>query len=118
MLLKSEGEKAGIFAGNDTYANTILNILLRRGKKIPSEYQIVGFDDSPIALDAVFPISTIGQQAQQMAESAVSLLSEEMRKMRQRRPNPSSEPVHKIIQPVLIERETTERDESLILPSR
>lgn len=112
------GEKAGIFAGNDTYANTILNILLRRGKKIPSEYQIVGFDDSPIALDAVFPISTIGQQAQQMAESAVSLLSEEMRKMRQRRPNPSSEPVHKIIQPVLIERETTERDESLILPSQ
>ena len=106
------GEKAGIFAGNDTYANTILNILLRRGKKIPSEYQIVGFDDSPIALDAVFPISTIGQQAQQMAESAVSLLSEEMRKMRQRRPDPSKEPIHKIIQPVLIERETTLREKS------
>ncbi len=72
----------------------------------------MGFDDSPIALDAVFPISTIGQQAQQMAESAVSLLSEEMRKMRQRRPDPSKEPIHKIIQPVLIERETTLRVKS------
>lgn len=99
--------KTGIFAANDTYANAALNCLLRRGKGIPSDYQIVGFDNSPIAVDSVFPISTIGQQAQLMAESAVSLLSGEMRKMRMRRPEPSAEPIHKVIPPVMVERETT-----------
>ena len=47
---------------NDTHANILLNLIMRRYGCLPDEYHIVGFDDSPIASEAIIPISTIGQQ--------------------------------------------------------
>lgn len=47
---------------NDTHANILLNLIMRKYGVLPDEYRIVGFDDSPIASEAIIPISTIGQQ--------------------------------------------------------
>lgn len=47
---------------NDTHANILLNLIMRKYGCLPDEYRIVGFDDSPIASEAIIPISTIGQQ--------------------------------------------------------
>ncbi len=47
---------------NDTHANILLNQIMRKYGCLPDEYRIVGFDDSPIASEAIIPISTIGQQ--------------------------------------------------------
>ena len=47
---------------NDTHANILLNQIMRKYGRLPDEYRIVGFDDSPIASEAIIPISTIGQQ--------------------------------------------------------
>lgn len=100
---KYPNKKIGIFTSSDTYANIILNILLHRGKHIPSDYMIIGFDNSPISEEAMIPISTVGQQADIMADEAMSMLSELMEKGT----FPDAQR-HRIITPILIRRETTD----------
>ena len=103
--------KKGIFASNDNIANMILNILVRKYGTLPDTYQIIGFDNSPISREAIFPITTIGQKIDVLANEAVSILVEEMNERKKRRPVLSQQLVHKTISPVLIRRETTENHE-------
>lgn len=105
------GQKKGIFISNDTHANIFLNLLFRKHKVFPEDYLIVGFDNSPISREAIIPISTVGQQIDKIAYEAVNLLVELMNERKKRRPVPLEEPIHKIIPPVLMRRETTEREE-------
>ena len=107
---KSQGKKKGIFVTNDTHANTLLNLLIRRYGKLPPDYYIIGFDNSPVSQEAVFPISTIGQQIDKISHEAVRLLVEQMNEQKKRKPAPLTEPVHKVIAPVLLRRYTTERE--------
>ena len=102
------GKKKGIFLSNDTYANVFLNFIFQKYGKLPDEYQIIGFDNSPIASEAIIPISTIGQQIDQIAKTAMELLVLQMNEMKKRQPVPLSEPIHKQITPVLIRRNTTD----------
>lgn len=99
--------KKGIFMSNDTHANVLLNVLFQRCGKLPECYQIIGFDNSPISREAVIPISTVGQQIPVLANEAMKILSEQMNERKKRKPVPMKEPVHKIIPPILIRRETT-----------
>ena len=69
-----------------------LNLIFQKYGTFPSTYEIVGFDNSPIASEAILPITTIGQQ---------------MDKQKKRAPKPLGEPIHKQIAPVLIRRHTT-----------
>lgn len=106
---KYAGKKKGVFLSNDTQANVFLNLLIRRYSTLPDDYLIIGFDNSPISREAVIPISTVGQQIDKIAYEAVSLLVEQMNERKKRRPVPLKEPVHKVVTPILIRRETTER---------
>ena len=102
-------QKKGLFISNDTHANVFLNLLIRKHGKLPDDYLIVGFDDSPISREAVIPISTIGQQIDKIAFEAVNLLVEQMNERKKRKPVPLKEPIHKVITPILLRRETTEK---------
>ena len=104
---KYPDKKKGIFMPNDTNANVLLNILFRKYGKLPDTYQIIGFDNSPISREAVIPISTVGQQISVIANTAMEILSSQMQERKKRKPAPLKEPVHKIIPPILIRRETT-----------
>ena len=106
--LKYPDMKKGIFASNDNIANMLLNILVRKHGTLPDTYQIIGFDNSPISREAVFPITTIGQQIEVLANEAVSILVKEMNERKKRRPVLSEQPFHKIVTPILIRRDTTE----------
>lgn len=101
-------QKKGIFISNDTQANVFLNLLVRKYGRMPDDFFLVGFDNSPISREAVIPISTVGQQIDKIAYEAVSILVEQMNERKKRRPVPLAEPIHKIITPVLLKRETTE----------
>jgi len=103
------GKKKGIFVSNDTQANVLLNLLMRKFGRLPEDYLIVGFDNSPISREAVLPISTVGQQIDKLAYEATSLLVEQMNERKKRKPIPLEHPVHKVITPVLFRRETTEK---------
>lgn len=104
---KYPDQKKGIFMPNDTHANVLLNILFQRYGKLPDSYQIIGFDNSPISREAVIPTSTVGQQISVIANEAMEILSLQMTEQKKRKPTPLSEPIHKIIPPILIRRETT-----------
>ena len=107
MEAKYPQKKKGIFMPNDTHANVLLNLLFQRYGKLPDTYQIIGFDNSPISREAVIPTSTVGQQISVIANEAMKLLSEQMTERKKRRPVLPKEPVHKVIPPLLIRRETT-----------
>ena len=104
---KYPGKTKGLFMANDTHANIMLNLIFRKYGSLPNEYRIVGFDDSPIAEEAIIPISTIGQQINKIAYEAVSLLVEQMNERKKRRPKPQDTLIHKKITPILMRRETT-----------
>lgn len=103
-----KGKKKGIFVSNDTYANILLNLLIRKYGSLPKEYRIVGFDDSPIATSAIVPISTVGQQIEKIARQAMELLVMQMNERKKRRPTPLKEPIHQVVTPVLRRRSTTD----------
>ena len=102
-----KGKRKGIFLANDTYANMFLNSLIRSYGSLPDDYQIIGFDNSPISNEAVVPTSTIGQQIDKIAETAMEILVEQMNGRKKRKPVIQTTPVHKVITPVLINRDTT-----------
>lgn len=98
----------GVFMPNDTHANILLNIIFRKYGMLPEKYKIIGFDNSPISREAIIPISTIGQQVDIMADEAMRLLISQMDERKKRRPSPLPAPVHKMITPILISRETAQ----------
>lgn len=104
---KYGGLRKGVFVSNDTHANVFLNILIRKYGRLPDDFRIVGFDNSSVSSEAVVPISTIGQQTDIIASEAMELLLIQINEQKKRRPVPLKEPIHKIISPVAIPRETT-----------
>lgn len=105
---KYQGKTKGIFLPNDTFANIMLNHLIQKYGQLPDDYKLIGFDDSPVSREAIVPISTVGQQIDKIAASAMEILHEQITERHKRKPALSSEPVHKIIPPILINRKTTE----------
>ena len=104
---KYPNRKKGIFLSNDTYANMFLNLIFQKYNCLPDEYQIIGFDNSPIAAESIIPITTVGQQIDVIARTTMELLVEQMNEMKKRKPVPLQKPIHKKITPVLIRRQTT-----------
>lgn len=105
--IRYTGKTKGIFLPNDTFANIVLHHLIRRYGKLPDDYKLIGFDDSPVSREAIVPISTVGQQIDKIASAAMEILNVQIKESHKRKPALSSEPVHQIIPPVLIHRETT-----------
>ena len=105
---KYPNQKKGLFLATDTLANSMLNIIFRDHGRLPDEYRMIGFDDSPVADRAILPISTVGQQIDKIACEAMELLVTLMNERKKRRPMPQTELIHKNITPVLIRRETTD----------
>ena len=104
---KYPGKKKGVFLANDTYANIMLNILVRKYGTLPEDFRIVGFDNSPVSAEAVIPISTVDQRIDKMVAEAMKLLVMQMDERKKRQPEPLKEPIHKIVTPILVPRDTT-----------
>jgi LacI family transcriptional regulator len=92
----------GVIAVNDIVASAVLREALLRGKKIPEEMQIIGFDDIPMSKFLFPALSTIQQPAYEMGKEAAKLLLERIRQTDIRK--------KQIILPVsFVERETTRK---------
>ncbi|MGN0676953.1 MAG: substrate-binding domain-containing protein, partial [Ruminococcus sp.] len=100
-------KKVGIFMPNDTHANILLNIIVKKYGTLPDKYKIIGFDNSPVSREAVIPITTVGQQVDKIAEETMNLLLMQINERKKRRPKPLSSPIHKVLTPILLRRETT-----------
>lgn len=81
-----------------------MNLVIQKYGCLPDSYEIVGFDNSPIANEAIIPITTIGQQIDVIARTAMDFLVRQMDNRKQSNPEPDLAPTHKKIAPVLIRR--------------
>lgn len=105
------GKRKGLFFSNDNDANEFVKLLIRKYKKLPSnDYRIIGYDGAPISQNAVYSISTVGQQIDKIVEETMRLLMLQINERKKRMPMPI-ELEHKIITPILYRRETTELEE-------
>ena len=96
-------KRKGVFLSNDNYANIFLNILIKNKKQVPEEYEIIGFDNT-ISKESIIPITTVAQNIQKIARSAVEELKEQIESKDSEK---KSEIRHVIIDPQLIIRGTT-----------
>lgn len=89
----------GIACAGDALAVGVVRELKRRGKNVPSEVQVIGFDDQPM-MD-VLGLSTIRQPMEEFGEWAAQAILDMAK-------NPTAEPPKSRVVPLaVIERDTT-----------
>jgi DNA-binding LacI/PurR family transcriptional regulator len=71
-LLAEAARPTAVLAFNDHCAIGVLDTFLRARIPVPDEISVVGFDDSHLARLAHVQLTTVGQEARQLARRAVS----------------------------------------------
>ena len=105
ILASGKTEFVGIIVPNLYlhYYSEMLNQILSSYEKFG--YKFLVFTGS--SNEAVIPTSTVGQQIDKIAETAMEILVEQMNERKKRKPVILTTPVHKVITPILINRNTT-----------
>lgn len=67
-----------IFAASDDMALEAIEVILEKGKKVPDDISIIGFDDNPACLYGPVTLTTIKQPLFSMAQEAVKELNKIM----------------------------------------
>ncbi|MYS46822.1 substrate-binding domain-containing protein, partial [Streptomyces sp. SID5998] len=98
-LLAEHPDVDGVFAANDLMAQGICQLLQERGRRVPDEVAVIGFDDSAIALTCRPPLTTVRQPVERMAAEMARLLDQHVRSER-------TEPACVVFDPELVVRET------------
>ncbi|MBC2642591.1 LacI family DNA-binding transcriptional regulator [Rhodococcus wratislaviensis] len=70
-LLEMTDPPTAVVAFNDRCATGVLDLLVRRGLDVPADISVVGYDDSRLARIPHVQMTTISQDATQMADAAV-----------------------------------------------
>lgn len=89
----------GIFAGSDIIATSFIRVANLLGKSIPKDLKIVGYDDTEMASMIVPALTTIKQDIQSIAETAVKVLIGKI--------EGEEVPIENVLSVKLVERETT-----------
>ena len=69
---------SAIFAFNDRCALGVLDVLVRARVDVPQQVSVVGFDDSPLARLAHVDLTTVRQEAHELARTALARLVERL----------------------------------------
>jgi DNA-binding LacI/PurR family transcriptional regulator len=77
-LLAADQSPTAVLAGNDLCAHGLLDTLVRAGLTVPGDVSVVGYDDSEIAGFSFIDLTTIRQDAVQMAQLAVQAATERL----------------------------------------
>ncbi|GGM18080.1 LacI family transcriptional regulator [Streptomyces fumigatiscleroticus] len=98
-LLAEDPEVDGVFAANDLMAQGACQLLRERGRRVPDDVAVIGFDDSVVARSCTPALTTVRQPVEQMAAEMARLLDEHIRLDR-------TDPTCVLFEPELIVRET------------
>ena len=85
--LAKDPDVTAVFVANDQMALGVLRALHERGREIPREISIVGFDDIPEAQYFTPPLTTVRQDFSEMGRSSLRLLLELMQNTGDSRPS-------------------------------
>ena len=74
-LVKATDPATAVFVASDAMALEVMAVARERGKNIPDDLSIVGFDDNPSGLYGPVGLTTVRQPLIKMAEESVKELS-------------------------------------------
>ena len=74
QILARMNDVTAVFAANDHLALGILRALAERGRKVPRDVSVVGFDDVPEAAYYIPPLSTVRPDFDGVAAASIDLL--------------------------------------------
>ncbi|GAA0565870.1 LacI family transcriptional regulator [Saccharopolyspora erythraea NRRL 2338] len=77
-LLAHDELPTAVIAGNDRSAHGLLTTLLRAGVRVPEDVSIVGYDDSQLARLSFIDLTSVRQDAAEVAELAVQAAVERL----------------------------------------
>jgi LacI family transcriptional regulator len=97
-LLESDTPFTAIFAPSDVLAIGAYKAIFEKGKKIPEDYSVLGFDNIELADYIQPPLTTIAQPIEQIAFETVKLLFKIMHAKK------TSQPTHKVFGATLVKR--------------
>jgi LacI family transcriptional regulator len=104
-LLKQRKDIDAVFACNDSMALGVLYTACHLGLSIPNDLLLVGYDDTPEAASFWPPLTSVHQGLDQSGQIAV----ENLHQIIEAEKNKPSTPIHEIIQPRLIIRQSSIR---------
>ena len=64
-----------VFAASDYYAIDFMQFVMAKGKRVPEDISIAGFDDNPICEQIVPSLTSIRQDGKERAKEALSILN-------------------------------------------
>jgi DNA-binding LacI/PurR family transcriptional regulator len=79
QILARMSEVTAVFAANDHLALGILRALDERGRRVPADISVVGFDDVPEAAYYIPPLTTIRPDFDAVAAASIDLLLAQIR---------------------------------------
>ncbi|MGH8259911.1 MAG: substrate-binding domain-containing protein, partial [Steroidobacteraceae bacterium] len=77
-LLDAHAEFDGVFACSDVIAMSAVRALIERGRRVPADVAVVGFDDIPLAAYTTPPLTTVRQNCNAGARALVDRLLQVM----------------------------------------
>ncbi|GGY79775.1 LacI family transcriptional regulator [Streptomyces nitrosporeus] len=98
-LLEEHPGVDGVFAANDLMAQGACRILRERGRRVPEDTAVVGFDDSTVATACRPSLTTVRQPVEKMAAAMGELLADQLK-------GPPHGPAHLVFEPELVVRES------------
>jgi DNA-binding LacI/PurR family transcriptional regulator len=103
QMLARMPEVTAVFAANDHLALGILRALSERGRRVPEDVSIVGFDDVPEAAYFIPPLTTVRPDFDAVAQAGLDLLLAQMAA------DDGAAPGRVVLAPDLITRESVAR---------
>jgi DNA-binding LacI/PurR family transcriptional regulator len=100
QMLARMPEVTAVFAANDHLALGILRALSERGRRVPQDVSLVGFDDVPEAAFFIPPLTTVRPDFDAVAQAGLDLLLAQMGE------HDRSAPARVVLAPDLIVRES------------
>ena len=98
-MLAEHPDLDGVFAANDPMAVGACHVLRERGRRIPEDVAVIGFDDSHAATACRPPLTTVRQPVEDMAAEMSRLLLDQLAR-------PTRPVTSVIFDPVLVVRES------------
>ncbi|MFA5059257.1 MAG: LacI family DNA-binding transcriptional regulator [Candidatus Omnitrophota bacterium] len=74
-FLSLKNPPTAVFAASDDMALEAITVIMEKGKRVPQDISVIGFDDNPAGLYGPIGLTTIKQPLFKMAEDAVRYLS-------------------------------------------
>ncbi|MET9556183.1 LacI family DNA-binding transcriptional regulator [Streptomyces sp. NPDC006645] len=98
-LLAEQPDLDGVFAANDLMAVGACRVLRERGRRVPDDVAVIGFDDSRAAASCRPPLTTVRQPVEDMAAEMARLLLDRLSR-------PDRPVTSVIFEPTLVARES------------